>query len=361
MKACGVICEYNPFHYGHAYHLHKSREITGCDVMICAMSGNFVQRGEPAITDKWSRVKTALQHGADLIIELPFAYATQSARYFAKGAVTSLARAHVSDIVFGSECGDIDRLIQLATHHDHPDHFKKSVSVPKTYEKLYGTHLPNDILGINYIKEMKPYDITPHCIQRTNRYHDRHLTKKFASANALRDALFDNKDISVYTPMYDILAKHALDDYYRYIQGLLFSLPKAYLQSLFLMDEGIEQRLITAAKQCNSLNAFLESVTCKRYTTSRIRRTLIHLLNQTTKTEINALPSLAHIRVLGFNSVGQRYLKTLKEHEEVRVAMKFTQVPLPYRSMELRSAYMYDFMNPNDHAVEKEKGSPIRV
>lgn len=361
MKACGVICEYNPFHYGHAYHLRKSREITGCDVMVCVMSGNFVQRGEPAITNKWNRVKTALHYGADLIIELPFAYATQSARYFAKGAVETLALAHVSDIVFGSECGDIHRLIPLAARFDHPKQFKNGESVPKTYENLYGTHLANDILGINYIKEMKPYGITPHCIQRTNHYHDRRLTKKYASAHAIRDALFSNKNVSAYTPMDDIFPMHALDDYYWYIQGLLFSLPKTYLQSLFLMDEGIEQLLITAAKQCNSFDEFLEDVTCRRYTTSRIRRTLVHLINQTTKAEVDALPSLAHIRVLGFNSVGQRYLKTLKEYDDVRIAMKFKQIPLPYRSMELRAAYMYDFIEPNDHAVKKEIWSPIKV
>lgn len=364
MKACGLICEYNPFHYGHLHHIQKSRALTGCDVVVCVMSGHFVQRGEPAIVDKWTRTRTALEHGVDLVIELPFAYATQSARFFAEGAVQSLALAQVSDIVFGSETGDLDALITLANQKDliPLERIPGKSSIPKSYEKWYGSHSPNDILGINYLRFMKEYSITAHCIKRTNNYHDNCLTDGYSSATALRHALFSNQQITAYSPMQIQMDQmHSLDEYFTYIQGLLFSLPKEYLRTLFLMDEGIEQHLKATAKQSCTMQAFLRAATTKRYTTSRIRRTLIHLLHQTSKAEIDALPSLKHIRILGFNDVGQRYLKQLKQKEDLIIASKINQVPLPYRSMELKAADMYGLFHPQEALFKQELQNLVKL
>lgn len=362
MKAVGIICEYNPFHNGHIHHIQQTKQITECDVLICVMSGNFVQRGEPAIIDKQKRCMAALCHGVDIVLELPFPYATQSAAYFAKGAVQTLSLAQVSDIVFGSETNDIHALSKLAELQldQFNDLSKEGMSAAKAYEILYGKQEPNDILAINYIREMKQYNITPHCIKRTNSYHAQTLDNRCASAKALRHALSIRKDISNYTPMHiDPDEIHTLDEYYPYLQGLLISLSKEYLRSLLLMDEGIEQHFINHAKQCKTMDEFLKKTTTKRYTTSRIRRTLIHLLHQTTKQSIDSLPPLAHIRILGFNQIGRSYLKQLKQTEHVTIASRINQVPLPYRDMELTSTRLYGLFHPDQKLMEKELEPPL--
>lgn len=362
MKAAGIICEYNPFHNGHIYHIQQTRKITDCDTLVCVMSGNFVQRGEPAIIDKHQRCFAALHHGVDLVLELPFPYATQSAAYFAKGAIQTLSLACVSDIVFGSESNDINALSKLAELQleQFNDLTKEGLSSAKAYEILYGKQQPNDILAINYLREMKPFGITPYCIKRTNSYHEETLSEQHASATALRHAIINHKDISEYTPMNispdDI---HTLDEYYTYLQGLLISLPKPYLQSLLLMDEGIEQHFIIHAKKCKTMSEFLKATTTNRYTTSRIRRTLIHLLHQTSKQSIDSLSPLSHIRVLGFNETGRKYLKQLKQNEKLTIASRINQVPLPYRELELKSAHIYGLYHPKQKLIEKELEPPL--
>lgn len=362
MKAAGIICEYNPFHNGHIYHIQQTRKITACDILVCVMSGNFVQRGEPAITDKQQRCREALRHGVDLVLELPFPYATQSAAYFAYGAVTTLALAQVLDIVFGSESNDVNALKKLADLSlDQFNEFtKEGLSNAKAYEILYGKQQPNDILAMNYLKAMKPYQIQAHSIKRTNDYHQQALDKTYASATALRHALSNHKDIKSYTPMHIAYTDiHTLDEYYPYLQGLLITLSRDYLRTLFLMDEGMEQHLMIHAKKCTTMSDFLQATTTKRYPTSRIRRTLIHLLHQTTKQSIDNLPPLSHIRILGFNQNGRNYLKQLKQTESLTIASRINQVPLPYRNMELTSTQIYGLFHPHQKLTEKEWELPI--
>lgn len=362
MHATGIICEYNPFHYGHAYHIKKAREATGCEVIVCAMSGNFVQRGEPAIIDKWERTKTALQHGVDLVIELPFAFATQSAEPFAQGGVDILRLAGVKEIVFGSETNDLETLKKLAAidSASYRDLMKDGLSCARAYEMIYGKCNPNDMLGINYIKAMKPYDITPICIQRTNRYNDETLSDGFASASALRHGLAKQEDVSAYTPMCLSYELRTLAQDYPYLQRLLLTLPADYLQTIFLMDEGLQHHLKAQAARCDDLSSFLSACTSKRYPTSRIRRCLLHLLLQTQKADIDTLPPISYLRVLGFTATGRRYLKELKE-KEVMIASRINQVPLPYRRMELKAAQMYGRGDHRKSMVEKELQAPIRL
>lgn len=364
MKAAGIICEYNPFHNGHIHHIEQTRKITGCDVLVCVMSGNFVQRGEPAIIDKWERTRAALTHGVDLMIELPFAYATQSAAFFAQGAVKTLALADVKDIVFGSESNDLRTLGKLA-HLDsssYRDLMEDGLSAAKAYEIIYGKMNPNDILGINYIQAMEPYGITPHCIQRTNEYHDSSLNGHFASASALRMALMNKQKISAYSPM-DVSGQplHTLDEYYPFLQGQLLTLSQEYLNTLFMMDEGMENQLKVHAEKYDKFEDFLQASISKRYSASRIRRTLIHLLHHTTKTDINTLPALAHIRILGFNQKGREYLKELKQHQDLLIASRISQLPLPYRKMELKAAQVYGLSHRRQEQVEKELQPPLRL
>ncbi|MDE6476136.1 MAG: nucleotidyltransferase family protein [Erysipelotrichaceae bacterium] len=344
MHITGIITEYNPFHNGHQYHIQETKKKTNCDLLINVMSGNFVQRGEPAICDKWKRAKKAIEHGCDIVIELPFIYATQSADFFAEAAIQCLQLAGVQDVVFGSETNDLDKLYKLASiqTHDYKHYMKDGLSLIQAYTKQNGNIQPNDILGINYIKYLQSTSIKPYTIQRTNQYHGEDIQNSIASATAIRKAFYNQLPIEHATCMAkELILDFSMKHYYPYIQTLLCTLDKQYLSQLFLMDEGIENHLIKQAKLHQNFDDFLNACISKRYTKSKIRRTLIHLMTQTTKHQVNSLPPLQHLRILAFNDKGRKYLKELKE--QVHIASKFTQIPKEYREMELKAAHVYAY------------------
>lgn len=345
MRVTGIITEYNPFHNGHRYHIEQTRKLTNCDVLICVMSPNFVQRGEPAICDKWTRAKTAIMNGCDIVLELPFPFATQSAKQFAQGGVKTLELAGVNNIVFGSEINDIETLKKICAidESQYLDLMKEGLSPVKAYETIYGTMNANDILGINYIKAMQGTSILPLSIKRTTDYHDDNIQGSIASATAIRKAFYEQHDVESATCMANELQSiHQLKNYYPLIQNLLLTQDSSYLSNLFLMDEGIENQLRKQAQKYHNFEDFLAACISKRYTASKIRRTLIHLINQTTKEDMNTLPELSHIRVLAFNNIGKSYLKQLKE-QDVMIASRFNQIPLPYRKMELKATQVYSY------------------
>ncbi len=342
MNICGIICEYNPFHNGHIHHINEIKKQFQPDLIICVMSSNFVQRGEPAIVDKWERTKIALQHGVDLVIELPFIYSVQSANYFAQASVHLLHLANVNTIVFGSESNSIKQLQHLATKDTShfKNHLKQGLSSAQAYSKIYGDLPPNDILGINYIKYATPLQIDTKTILRTNAYHDTTLQSGHSSASAIRHAIANQLEYTKHTPMLALQSTHLMKHYYPSIQFLLYTLPPAYLSQLFLMDEGIEHRLIKFAKQTDDYDHFLNLCISKRYTKARIQRTLIHLLNQTTKQSVNDLSLPNYLRILGFNQKGQKHIKSLVK-QEVCIASKFNQIPQPYKEMEWKATSVY--------------------
>lgn len=364
MKVTGIVTEYNPFHYGHLHHLQQTRVITGCDVLVNVMSGNFVQRGEPAVCDKWIRAKTAVEQGCDLVLELPYPYVVQRGDIFAAGAVETLKLAGINALVFGSETNDLERLTKLAetSYEDYKEHHTDGVSFAKAMEQVHGAISSNDILGISYIKALKGTGIIPYTIQRTNGYHDHDLAN-ISSATAIRKALDRGDDITAVTPMADELyAPHRMKDYYPYLQSLLSTLSKESLKEIFLVDEGIESLLVTKARSTYEWEEFLDACISRRYARSSIQRTLTHILTATTKQEINVLPPLSHIRVLAFNDTGKKYLKTLKE--KTVISSRFNQIPEPYRSIELRAAYAYAISLPLDkrkEVIDRELQPPVYV
>ncbi|MGN1343166.1 MAG: nucleotidyltransferase family protein [Traorella sp.] len=331
MKVCGIVCEYNPFHNGHIHHLQKTKEITQCDLVIGVMSGNFVQRGEPAIIDKWKRAEITCRYGVDLIIELPFIYATQSAEVFARASMYLLKLIGCDCFCFGSESNQLDTLKELSQmqfeHHD------KSISLVKSYEQTLGNLQSNDILAINYLKYCQ--DMTPYCIQRTNSYLCKEINGTITSATSIRQALLRNEDISNTTPM-DIQGGVYLQDYYPMIQFLLWTLPKEYLKNILMMDEGIENLLIKNTKY-DAFEEFMNHCITKKYTRSRIQRTLIHLLNQTMKKEVQELALPQYVRVLAFNDKGRKYLANCP----CKVASRFNQMDEKYRQMEYKATLVY--------------------
>ena len=350
IKITGIICEYNPFHNGHILHIKKTRELSKPDVLICVMSGNFVQRGEPAITNKWDRAKCAIQHGVDLVVELPFIFATQSANTFAQNAIETLKLLKVDNIVFGSETNDIKKLEKLLLIDDDISNIKtKGISSAKAYAQLYGELHPNDILGLNYIKYAYHYKIRAYTIQRTNDYHNPCMEGTISSATAIRTQIYKHKEHAYGTPMENLSDTFKMEYYYPYIKMLLLTTHSKKLKKLFLMDEGIENNMIKNCKLANSYEAFLNLCISKRYTKASIQRTLVHLINQTYKEDADSLPSLNHVRILAFNQKGKKYLHSLKE--ELVIASKFNQIPSPFKEMELKATQVYAYPLP----ISKQK------
>ncbi len=370
MKIAGIVTEYNPFHQGHIHHITLTRHLTGCDVLIAVMSGNFVQRGEPAVIDKWQRTEAALTHGVDLVIELPFAYAVQSAKQFAEASIAILNLAGVTDVVFGSETNNLAELKEFAAMPINVNAFKETMKSGAGYPAAYGlstaSYYPNDILGIAYLKAMQGTTITPHTIQRTNRYHETTMDSQFASASALRHAHFNQLPMNGQTPLESQLSTYPSTDWQAYYPALrlkLLTTDKETLARLFLFDEGIENHLVKQAMISDTWEIFLNRCVTRRYTKARIQRSCTHALVHTRKEEIKSLPNYPYLRVLGFNQIGRDYLKQLQKNE-VKVASRFNQIPEAIRKLEFRSTLAYASVLPADlrnELVKREIQGPIVI
>ena len=346
MKTCGIIAEYNPFHNGHMYQIRKTREITGCDLIIAVMSGNFVQRGEPALIDKWTRASAAAANGADVVIELPYIYATQSASRFAEAGVKLLQMAGVDYISFGSECGNLENLQDIADTPVNPDHLHVSMdtgmSFPKAYSLLTSQMQPNDILAVSYLKALKNTGIQPIVIPRTSNYQSTELSEN-ASALAIRTAIREKRDVSEATIMAKTLQEAetaAMEQLYPYLRTLLLTTPKERLGGFFLFSEGIENHLKKNAAEADSWNSFLHACTTYRYTAGRIRRCCLQAACQITSYEVSRLPELDTLRILAFNEKGRLWLHDMRK-TDVRIASKFSDIPYPWRQLEYRTSLLY--------------------
>ncbi len=346
MSTCGIIAEYNPFHNGHLYQIRKARELTGCDTILVIMSGNFVQRGEPAVIDKWQRAEAAILNGADVVIELPYLYATQSASAFAKGGVSLLNMAEADYICFGSECGNLENLQEIAETSINPDHLRTSLdagmSYPKAYSLLTSSMAPNDILGVSYLKAMAGTKIKPVLIQRTGSYTDETMGSN-ASALAIRTALKKKENIEGSTPMEEALRNSELvtmDQFYPYLRTILTMTSPEDLSSCFLCTEGIEYHLKKKALTNSTWEGFLNDAVTYRYTASRIRRTCLQIMMQMKKQEVKELSQCDCLRLLAFNNQGRNWLHDMRK-KEVRIASRFADETEQWRKIEYRSALLY--------------------
>jgi predicted nucleotidyltransferase len=368
MKIAGIITEYNPFHNGHIYHIQKTKELTNCDLLICVMSGHFVQRGEPTIIDKWTRTETALNNGIDLVLELPYPFVVQSAKHFANASIRILELVGCTDIVFGSESNDIESLTLMADLPINVDGLKENLNMgmgyPKAYGLVQGSFHPNDILGIAYLKAISKTQMKAHCIQRTNHYHDEDLNHSIASATAIRKALKEGKDVTSYTPMFKELSNQKnidWEDYFDYMKTKLLTINKEDLQTIFLIDEGLENHLKKQIRISNTFEEFMNNCIGRRYTRARIQRACVHLLTHTKRTEIPNLKTLNSIRVLGFNSKGQSYLKSLRDND-IKVASRFNQMPENLRELELKATQAYAYgldKEERNRLIQREIEGPV--
>lgn len=363
MNISGIIVEYNPFHNGHIYHINKTKELTNPDLLIAITSGNFTQRGEISITNKFEKTKAALNHGIDLVVELPYIYTLQNASVFGSKSVELLNKLHINNLVFGSETNNLEELKDFASYNIQIDYLKEIMdqgnSFPKAYGLLAGNLYPNDILGISYLRALENRNIKPFLIQRTNSYHSEELTS-IASAKAIRLAIKENKDYSLATPL-KIDNPLFNDDLYPYIQRLLLTQDKEYLKNIFLVSEGIENLLIANTYKYDNYDDFVNACVSRRYTKARIQRILINIINQISKKEVEDLEPLNYVRVLGFNSKGREYLRTLKD-DEVNIVTQFKNIPASYKQIEWKVSNIYaSFTKDRQAYLKQELKGPIII
>ena len=326
MKSVGIICEYNPFHNGHIHHINKVKELYPDHTIIAVISGNFTQRGDVSIMNKWQKTEIALNY-VDLVVELPFIFSTQSADIFAKGAITILNELGVSSIVFGSECGDINDLLSVAKTQNKKkydllvkSYLDEGLNYPTAMSKavydIGGIKIssPNDLLGLSYVKEILKTNIIPVAIKRTNNFHDTKLKGKISSATAIRKALKENKKINKFVPNETLKyckSPKFTEDYFNLLKYKIISTDiKQYLD----VDEGIENRINNVIYECNNLEELIQKTKSKRFTYSKIKRMLIHILCGLTKEEVKKNKNIKYIRVLGFNDKGRAYLKNIQKN-----------------------------------------------
>lgn len=347
METIGIICEYNPFHNGHKYHIDKIKELYPDSKIILVMSSHFLQRGEVSIMNKWDKTKIALAMGVDLVAELPFMFSSQGADIFSKGALKILASLKINKLVFGAETNDIEYLTKLSykalkDSSKIKEYLKKGMSYPKAMFKALDTDKmsPNDILGICYIKEIiqNNYQIEPICIKRTNDYHSTELEKSIVSATSIRKALKENINIKKYVPQitYEMLKRpYVLDDYFNLIKYKI--LISDNLDEIQSVDEGIENRLKIYIIESNNIDEFVEKVKTKRYSYNRIKRMLIHILIDFKKEE--ATNEVTYIRILGFNNIGKNHLNKLKKQIDLPIT---TNCNNHLAKLEIKATLVYD-------------------
>lgn len=366
MNLCGIITEYNPFHNGHIYHIKEAKRLTNPDGLIAIMSGNFCQRGEISVIDKFAKTEAALKNGVNLVIELPFAFTIQNASIFGQKSVEILKLLGINYLVFGSETNNIEELNTIANSSINVDYLKEimktGVSYPKAYGLLNGSLYPNDILAISYLKAISNSDIKPISIQRTNEYHSIDINS-ISSATAIRKALKNNDEsYKVATPLI-VDDPHFNDELYPYLRNVLLLSDIEELRNYHLVNEGIEKSFKDSAFKYNNYDDFINSLTSKRYTKARIQRTLISIMTHTTKKEIEDAKNTLYARVLGFDDIGRKILHELN-HDDVPIISNFKTIPVEHRILEWKSSLLYSSLFSEEKRqllLKKELQGPIRL
>ena len=420
MKIVGLVVEYNPFHNGHLYHLNKSKEVTNATHSIAVMSGNFLQRGEPALFDKYTRAQIAVSNGVDLVVELPSLFACQSAEIFSHGAVALLNSLNCIDsICFGSEEGDIKILYQIANIlTNEPTEFKDKLKAyldegllfavarsKSLYDYISSNNLldipeeklntilnsSNNILGIEYIKSLirlnsniKPYTIT----RIKSEYNSEIISSNICSATAIRKVLkdsFELSDISNVVPYHTLYAiensikkefNPMFDEYYFDIIKQIIVRDINNLNSYFDVNEGIENKIYKSVFTSNSLDSLQQDIKSKRYTLTRVKRILNNILLGITKEDMNKVKSISYIpyvRVLAFNDKGREIIKQIKLNSDICIVNKFANIDFNSDTLfetlinyDIKASNMYNLIYYKNN-VDKLKGpmdyylSPIYV
>ena len=380
MKACGIIAEYNPFHKGHHYQIEQIRKQTDADVIVVAMSGNFVQRGEPAIENKWHRAKMALENGADLILELPTLSSTQATDWFAAGGVGILHAAKCQEIAFGVEDIRIDYQVAFKEWITLQTRIKEDVTNDEMKSLTYASRLtliakenfgedsslyrlmqqPNQQLGFAYVKEILSGNLPINflTIERMGNGHsdEKIQDEQFASGTALRKQLLKSeRNHQLYSQLAyleEVSSREYRNHWEQYWLLLKYQLQRSSVEELrmiYQMDEGIEYRFKKIFPQANSFHDFIQLLKNKRWTWARLQRLCLYVLLGITKKQMEkhfeSIRKPKEVTVLGFSGMGRKYLKKLREEETLFITNYADS------SIEAQKKFdnIYDIMNPSGY------------
>ena len=363
MKTLGIVTEYNPFHKGHAYMIEEAKRQSGADRVIVVMSGSFVQRGEPAIFDKWTRTEAALLNGVDMVLELPVLFAAANAETFARAAVRILEETGIVDVLcFGSESGDLHsmqeaaRLMENETEefqHILKEHLDEGLSYPAARAKALETvsqisseilSRPNHILGLEYLKALDRYNCTmkPMTIKREGDYNSPSLTDGYASAAAIRKALAEDRSTEAMPQLpentHDLYNKALSlgtapvfwDELAPALHYKLRTSTADDIRDIAEVVEGLENRILHSIDSCYDMKDVVDFIKTKRYTRTKIQRILLHILMDIKEKEVSHfmnLPKMPYIRVLGFKKENSDILADLTEHAKVPVLTNLKKAP----------------------------------
>ena len=399
MNITGIITEYNPFHLGHKYHLEKSKKDTSSDATICIMSGNFVQRGEPALLDKFNRAEIAVKNGVDLVIELPLIFSVSSAEFFSSGACRILDKTSVvNSLYFGSEHGDIEDLLGIAKVLNNEDKnfnsiLKKNLSIGlpfyKAREETLYEIIPNireknilnnsnNILAIEYIRALEQLNskIEPVTLKRLgSNYNDTTINNNFASATSIRKKLnSSNNNISsikdvIPIETYNHLNSLVKDNYdfvypedtFDYIKYKLLT-EGHNLKNIFDVCEGLDNKILKELNSSSSLSELILNTKSKRYSYTRISRLLLQFFlgfeNYKTEKLLKGTPD--YIRPLAFNETGCKILKEIKKKGNVRIITKVSkEYNNDYLAIDILGTRAFSILNksisPNDDYLKSPK------
>ena len=343
MTITGIIAEFNPFHNGHKYLLEQAEGLK-----IVTMSGNFMQRGEPAIVDKWTRAQMALENGADLVVELPFLVSAQAADFFGQGAVTILARLGIDTLAFGTEeVLDYQQIADLYAERGQEMEFfmenlPNSLSYPQKTQAMwkefagldFSGDTPNHVLALAYAKAVAGRDIKLHPIKRQGAgYHSVDKDVDFVSATALRQHQSDRDFLERFMPsvtLFEQTCKVSWDNYFPLLHYQILSNPD--LTATYQVNQEMAVRIKEAIKTAQSVEELVETVATKRYTKARVRRLLTYILVQARESD---LPEGIH--VLGFTEKGRQHLKALKE--QVNLVSRIGKEPWDFMTQKADQIY----------------------
>ena len=377
MNVIGVIAEYNPFHLGHLYQINKIKEMYNDSIIIAIVSSPFTQRGDVSILNKWDKARIALDNGIDLVIELPYFYAGQSSDIFAKGAVTILNYLGIDTLVFGMESDDINNLklmadIQLNDKNYNnivKEYLSNGYNYPTALSKAIkdilnlDIYLPNDLLALSYIKQVKLINnnINVIGIKRTNDYHSKEITSNIVNASLIREQFKNNLDISNYIPNYDTnkLYNVSVNDFYPLLKYQILNNINN-LDKFLTVDEGIDNRIKKYIKNSNNWDELVNNIKTKRYTYNKINRMLMHILFNLTKEESKDIV-IDYVRVLGFNSKGRSYLNKIKKNKDINIVTNYKDGISKLFDLENRVNNIYAIIVDNKLIYEEYSHNPIII
>lgn len=378
-KVLGLILELNPFHNGHKYFIDEAIKKINPDITIAIISSSFMMRGDPMIMDKFNKTKILLNNNVDLVVELPFISGVNNSNYFCANAIKILNDFKVTDICFGAETNDLDQLYKLVELNESiqfEDCIKKYLNLGFSYSTAANKailditndinlttlfSLPNNTLGIGYLKEIKNTKIKPHIIKRIdNNYFDENVQENLLnSATAIRNELKNNKDISSYIPSYDckLYNPNTLENnLYKLLQYSLLT-NKDY-NNIKGVSEGIENRLINFIN-CECYNDFINNVKSKRYTVNKIKRLILYILLNIDKKYENSY--CYYLRILGLNENGKKHISSLNKEIKSEIITTFkNKDDNELVKIELSVSKLYGIITNNYNLYKEEYNIPYR-